>query len=93
MTDYISRQAAIDALVEWYGCEPYDLYAYQDIVNRVPPADVQPVRHGHWIYIGTEENGNAFYSCSVCGKGEIHVPIVEVAYCWNCGAKMNEGSN
>lgn len=87
MGDYISREAALEAI----GFADPD--CEYEAVEAVPPADVQPVWHGHWIYIGTEENGNAFYSCSVCGKGEIHVPIVEVAYCWNCGAKMDEGSN
>lgn len=45
-------------------------------------------RAGKWIHIRDEEDGNALYECSVCHKGEIHVPIVEVSYCWNCGARM-----
>ena len=43
---------------------------------------------GKWIHIRTEADGNALYECSVCHMGEVHVPIVEVKYCWNCGAKM-----
>ena len=50
---------------------------------------VEPERKtGRWIHIRDEEDGNAFYMCSVCHKGEVHVPIVEVSYCWNCGADM-----
>lgn len=45
-------------------------------------------KKGKWIYIRTEDNGNALYECSVCHKGEVHVPIVNVSYCWNCGADM-----
>ena len=49
---------------------------------------VEERKTGKWIYVRTEPDGNAFYYCSECGKGEVHVPIVEVKYCWNCGARM-----
>lgn len=72
--DCISRQAAIEWCLEG--------------LNNMPSA--QPERKtGKWIHIRTEEDGNALYECSVCHKGEIHVPIVEVSYCWNCGARMD----
>ena len=41
--DLIERQAAIDALIEWYGCEPHDLEAFKDIVTELPSA--QPERY------------------------------------------------
>lgn len=41
MNDFISRQAAIDALIEWYGCEPPDIGAFENIIEKMPPA--QPV--------------------------------------------------
>ena len=44
MSDTISRQAAIDALIEWYGCEPSDIGAFEDIIEKMPSA--QPVQ---WI--------------------------------------------
>jgi len=36
--DVISRQAAIDALIEWYGCEPSDIGAFEDIIEKMPSA-------------------------------------------------------
>ena len=36
--DTISRQAAIDALIEWYGCEPSDIGAFEDIIEKMPSA-------------------------------------------------------
>ena len=36
--DLISRQAAIDALIEWYGCEPSDLDYFKKIVEKLPSA-------------------------------------------------------
>ena len=38
MSDLISRQAAIDALIEWYGCEPSDIGAFEDIIEKLPSA-------------------------------------------------------
>ena len=43
--DTISRQAAIDALIEWYGCEPSDIGAFEDIIEKMPSA--QPEQR--WI--------------------------------------------
>ena len=45
MDDLISRQAAIDALIEWYGCEPSDIGAFEDIIEKMPSA--QPEQR--WI--------------------------------------------
>ena len=45
-------------------------------------------KKGHWIHISDDVDGNSWYECSCCHKGEVHVPIIEVAYCWNCGADM-----
>ena len=45
MSDLISRQAAIDALIEWYGCEPSDIGAFEDIIENLPSA--QPEQR--WI--------------------------------------------
>jgi len=45
MSDTISRQAAIDALIEWYGCEPSDIGAFEDIIEKMPSA--QPEQR--WI--------------------------------------------
>lgn len=53
---------------------------------------IEPERKvGTWILIRIEENGNGLYECSECHRGEVHVPIVEVKYCWNCGTKMEGG--
>ena len=36
--DIISRQAAIDALIKWYGCEPSDIGAFENIIDKLPSA-------------------------------------------------------
>lgn len=44
MTEYIERQAALDALQapEMFGITPYHI----ELINRIPAADVAPVIHG-----------------------------------------------
>lgn len=64
-------------------------YPCKEILEEIDSAPtIEERKTGKWIHIRDEEDGNALYECSVCHKGEIHVPIVEVTYCWNCGAKM-----
>lgn len=48
--DCISRRAAIDALMKWYGCEPEDVGAFRTIglIEKLPPVNLQP-KTGHWI--------------------------------------------
>ena len=66
-------------------------WAIDALVDKQPTVEAVPVVHGHWIDTGkSDDAGNSFYMCSVCGCGENHYPIVEVPYCWKCGAKMDE---
>lgn len=60
------------------------------IIASQPTVDVAQEKHGHWIDRGYLGNDNRDYMCSVCGAGETHTPRVEVRYCWNCGARMDE---
>lgn len=62
-----------------------------EVIERIKERGWEPVEHGHWIKIGEiDKDGNQYYQCSKCGKGEIHVPIIDVKYCWSCGARMDE---
>ena len=74
----------------WWNDENKDIF--NSIIDQQPT--VEPVNHGHWIKIGEiDKDGNQYYQCSKCGKGEIHVPIIDVKYCWNCGTQMDGESN
>lgn len=105
MSDYISREALKEALenADADVCESYpDGYCdwgfgrknINDVIDGVPAADVEPVRHGEWIIIEDEYCGYA--KCSVCGdeftswEGDCAI----TRYCPSCGAKMDlEGEN
>ena len=60
-----------------------------DLIDNMPTADVQEVKHGHWILRGD------YAECSLCGeKSDTQYDGVELIpkmtrYCSNCGAKMD----
>ena len=76
-----------------------------EIVNKIPTADVQEVKHGNWIDKGVLENYprpdiNVYHllCCSECGALHRVRPYCEggwinASYCPNCGAKMDGDNN
>lgn len=97
MSDYISREAAIAELRKAADCANCDVGAgglcgFCDIenaarlINGIPAADVEPVRHGRW------EPGNQI--CPVCGEDKFKDLDADIWSDWtpprcpNCGAKM-----
>ena len=91
MADYIDKEAAL-SLVQ--PDAPEDEKAaitiatakklVRSIIQRVPAADVAPVRHGRWRCHGD----CGVTECSVCGWS-IEEYVGDYAYCPNCGAKMD----
>lgn len=62
-------------------------------IDCAPSADVEPVRHGHWIE-HDEDTWSNEAECSECHKriGHSGLPdrfLREFKYCHNCGAKMD----
>ena len=63
-------------------------------IDYAPSADVEPVRHGHWV----EHDENMLSNeaeCSECHKrigysGLLDRFLREFKYCHNCGAKMDK---
>lgn len=57
----------------------------------MPPADVEEVRHGKWIYRGNNWKMEHAFECSVCERwmftGFPKYVVEEYPYC-HCGAKM-----
>ena len=109
MPKYVNADKIIEHLNdELEGCEDCDLcfkpvtygtrlgleYS-KSFIETAETADVQEVRHGHWI----EKNLDAFRkvecSCSICGWSGVenydsYVDIHDFEFCPNCGAKMLE---
>ena len=64
-------------------------------IQRVPVADVSPIRHGRWghRWICSNLTGYEYAcSCSECGKPTYRISTIEPMppYCPNCGAYMGE---
>ncbi len=93
MSDYISREAAIEAVREKFGCETCNgsnvgiICTFCDVgeailmIKNIPTADVEPVRRGRWKRYST-----TMMECSLCGK---HTARHKFNYCPNCWAKMD----
>ena len=56
--------------------------------DEIPAADVEPVRHGHWV----KEKPDVLihWHCSVC-KNCYYLEEPNANYCPNCGAKNGRG--
>ena len=55
--------------------------------------NVDPVKHGHWIYVGAH-NGVHLFECSLCHCGlNTENPDWLSKYCSGCGAKMEVNTN
>ena len=87
MAEYIERELAIEALSRGDGCGNVCRRA----IERIPAADVAPVRHGRWI----EQEKYTFgvmYDCSICGE-RILDNGHSWNYCPNCGCHMDGGDD
>lgn len=104
MSRYIDKDALLEKMKERHttlarDCGNSDNYIigfkFGDMVKlleNVPVADVQEVKHAKWAHLGGDE-----WCCSCCGfvkhtEGSWEKPSAK--YCEDCGAKMElEGGN
>ena len=67
-----------------------DYFEVCKLLNEIQGADVQEVKHGHWIktedFTMIEQYAVYEYECSKCGA-HAHYGIDN--YCYHCGAKMD----
>ena len=92
MNDYISREEVLKKFFE-RGSGYINVLTSRDMINKIPAADVQPVKHGRWIdiYEYCEERDlrptglGVYYWCSECGEAEKKTSD----FCPNCGARMD----
>ena len=65
--EYIRRSDALKG-AELFQCGWAEIEAVQtDYIERLPAADVAPVRHGHWIDDGTDDPERLPKYCPGCG--------------------------
>lgn len=93
MSDYISREAAIEAMYEVCNKDQRQIFTREQLLalDDVPAADVRENKRGH-----IEEDENTYLWCSECGcnitlsaytmpNGNL---ILRPNFCPNCGADM-----
>jgi hypothetical protein len=92
MTEYIDKQAAIDAVHgEFDECLVWDesgletANVVENVLDTLPPADVRPVVHGKWIE-KQDKDGKTYGVCSNCGYKQY---AGHLKYCPECGGKMD----
>ena len=96
MTEYISRELAMDKIGKmyyWCGYEyKCDEFVSRKNIENIPAADVVEVKHGHWFLL--DECSNAGVYCSECHKKVYKEHYANVKpkskFCPNCGAIMDE---
>ena len=92
MTEYIEREATIEEIEkrEYFmpGNKTIHVEAMKTFIRNRPAADVAPVRHGRWRCHGD----CGVTECSACGWS-IEEYVGDYAYCPNCGARMDGGTN
>ena len=90
MAEYLEKEAFKSWMKENITKNPMILKA----IDYAPSADVELVRHGHWIEHDEDIWSNEA-ECSECHKhiGHSGLPdrfLREFKYCHNCGAKMDK---
>ena len=84
MASYIEREAI---KYELWSVGPLNeplMVVRKKTIDRIPAADVAPVRHGRWVASHDE-----FCQCSLC-KYPVYAAWNTTNYCPNCGAKMDK---
>lgn len=96
----IGREAVIEKLNEIGGCDATDEWSKGwdkaidtavKAVEKLPSADVAPVKHGYWIKTGGYACGDYEFKCASCGKTywESNGYATRSHFCPNCGADMS----
>ena len=96
--EYVLKSSVLNAIhngdIDMGMVTPHEYRLLKDLseridrrIQRVPAADVAPVRHGQWIWDGYIYE--APWQCSNCGVFHDE----DSNYCPNCGADMREVDN
>lgn len=95
MSRYIDAEKLTDSIFDWDMTIEDLYYSLCKLVDDVPTADVQEVKHGYWIPERDPDENNRIqcFHCSVCDDDFHYIgAFVATKYCPNCGAKMKGDS-
>ena len=98
---YVEKRAALNAICK--ACDrqhpddkencPQKFAGCMEFYNvfELPAADVEPVRHGHWIRPFPTTTKSYKYICSLCGMTNYFIGNAVGKSCSHCTAKMDGG--
>lgn len=92
--EYISREDYCEENCGKENREGYKTCKNCGMLN-IPTADVQPVKHGRWIYVGSVRSWDEI-KCSACNSAfstEDRDLILNWDFCPHCGARMDGEQN
>lgn len=95
MSRYIDAEKLTDSIFDWDMTIEDLYYSLCKLVDDVPTADVQEVKHGYWIPERDPDENNSIqcFHCSVCDDDFHYIgAFVATKYCPNCGARMKGDS-
>lgn len=78
--DLIYKQDAIDALIKWYGCEPSDIGAFENIIEKLPSAQPDIIRCKDCKYYGRTDK-RRFYRGMDCLNKHIATIVPDRDFC------------
>lgn len=92
MNDYIKKEDVLTLIDTGRLISNSNYNKEIKLINELPSADVEPVRHGHWKVVNDGYGGEA-YICE-CSECEDTVWVYRNTdrkwnYCPNCGARMD----
>lgn len=105
MDDYISREEVVKEIKSrifaaddaWESGYNTAMAGIMEWIEHMPSADVQPVKHGRWIFQNRyDEDGRCIFHCSECNFETKVFPCnlipwqMHEIYCTGCGARMTE---
>lgn len=96
MSRYIDAEKLTDSIFDWDMTIEDLYYSLCKLVDDVPTADVQEVKHGYWIPERDPDENNRIqcFHCSVCDDDFHYIgAFVATPYCPNCGARMDGDNN
>lgn len=95
MSRYIDAEKLTDSIFDWDMTIEDLYYSLCKLVDDVPTADVQEVKHGYWIPERDPDENSRIqcYYCSICDDDFHYIgAFIATKYCPNCGARMDGDS-
>ncbi|MCC8043891.1 MAG: hypothetical protein LIP12_00125 [Clostridiales bacterium] len=97
MHKYIDADVLKAAIKELDSGGDYTVYHFLELIDEMPAADVEPVKHGKWIKTDADFHDMPMeeFKCSVCGNTTCNLTDTTIPlpkFCDGCGSKMDGDS-